>query len=46
MTFHNAIILINSGFKKDKNNLYCYNIFLEKATFALPKKSDRNAKFQ
>ena len=29
MTFNNAAILIRSVFNKDKNNLYCYNIFSE-----------------
>ena len=37
ITFYNVIILINSVFDKDKNN-YCYNIFLEKASYELPKK--------
>ena len=37
MTFHNVIILIKSVFNKDKNNYY-YNIFLEKASYELPKK--------
>ena len=36
ITFHNVIILIKSVFDKDKNN-YCYNIFLEKASYVLPK---------
>ena len=36
MTFHNGIILIMSGFKKEKNNFY-YNMFLEKALNELPK---------
>ena len=38
MIFHNGIILIMSGFKKEKNNFY-YNILLEKALNELPKKS-------
>ena len=37
ITFHDVIILIKSVFNKDKNN-YCYNIFLEKATYEFPKK--------
>ena len=37
MTFHDVIILIKSVFKKDKNNYY-YNIFLQKASYELPKK--------
>ena len=37
MNFHNVIILIKSVFNKDKNNYY-YNIFLEKASYELPKK--------
>ena len=36
ITFHNIIILIESVWNKDKNN-YCYNIFLEKASYELPK---------
>ena len=34
--FHNVIILIRSVFNKNSN--YYYNIFLEKASFELPKK--------
>ena len=37
MTFHNLIILIKSVWNKDKNN-YRYNIFLERASYELPKK--------
>ena len=37
MTFHDFIILIKSGFNKDKIN-YCYNKFLEKVSHKLPKK--------
>ena len=37
MTFHNVIIFIKSVFNKGKNNYY-YNIFLEKASYELPKK--------
>ena len=37
MTFHDVIILVKSVFNKDKNN-YNYNIFLEKASYKLPKK--------
>ena len=37
MTFHGVIILIKIVFNKDKNNYY-YNIFLEKASYELPKK--------
>ena len=37
MTFHNFIILIKSAWNKDKNNYY-FNIFLEKASYDLPKK--------
>ena len=37
MTIHDVIILIKSDFNKDKNNYY-YNIFLEKASYELPKK--------
>ena len=36
MTFHDAVVLIKSVFNKDKNNYY-YNIFLEKASYELPK---------
>ena len=36
-TFHNVIILIKSVFNKDKNSDY-YNIFLEKASYEIPKK--------
>ena len=36
ITFHNFKILIKSVFNKDKNNCY-YNIFLEKASYELPK---------
>ena len=35
-TFHNVIILIKSLFNKDKNNYYY--VFLEKASYELPKK--------
>ena len=37
LTFHDVIILIKSVFDKDKNNYY-YNIFLEKASYELPRK--------
>ena len=37
MTFHNVMMLIKSVFNKNKNNHY-YNIFLEKASYELPKK--------
>ena len=37
MTFHNVTMLIKSVFNKNKNNHY-YNIFLEKASYELPKK--------
>ena len=37
MTFGNVIILIKLVWNKDKNNSY-YNIFLENATYELPKK--------
>ena len=37
ITFHNVIIFIMVVFNKDKNNYY-YNIFLEKASYELPKK--------
>ena len=37
MTFYNVIILIKLVFNKNKNN-YDYNIFLEKASYELPKK--------
>ena len=36
MIFHDVIILIKSVLNKDKNNYY-YNIFLEKASYELPK---------
>ena len=36
MTFHNVMILIKLVFNEDKNNYY-YNIFLEKASYQLPK---------
>ena len=36
MPLHNAVILIMSIFNKYKNNCY-YNIFLEKASYELPK---------
>ena len=36
MNFHDAVILITSVFNEDKNNYY-YNIFLEKASYELPK---------
>ena len=41
ITFHNVVILSKSAFSvfnKDKSNYYC-NIFLEKASYELPKKS-------
>ena len=37
MVFHKVIVLIKSVFSKDKNNYY-YNIFLENASYELPKK--------
>ena len=37
MSFCNVIILVKSVWNKDKNN-YCYNIFLEKASYNLPEK--------
>ena len=37
ITLCNVIILVKSIWNKDKNNYY-YNIFLEKATYELPKK--------
>ena len=37
MTFHHVPILIKSVFNKYKNK-YCYNIFLEKASYMLSKK--------
>ena len=37
MTFHNVIILIRSVFNKNKNSYY-FSIFLEKASYELPKK--------
>ena len=37
MTFYNVIILIKLLFNKNKNNYY-YHIFLEKASYELPKK--------
>ena len=37
MTFHNVMMLIKSVFNKNKNSHY-YNIFLEKASYELPKK--------
>ena len=36
MTFHDVIILIKSVFHKDKN--HDYNVFLENASYELPKK--------
>ena len=39
ITFHDVIILIQSFFNKDKKNYY-YNIFLEKASYELPKSAD------
>ena len=36
ITFHNSLILIKSGFTKDKNNYYYY-IILEKALYELSK---------
>ena len=36
MNFHNVKIIVNSVWKKHKNN-YCYNIFLEKASNELSK---------
>ena len=37
MIFHDVTILMKSVFNNDKNNYY-YNIFLEKASYELPKK--------
>ena len=37
MTFHNVKIPIKLVFNKDKK-IYYYNIFLEKASYELPKK--------
>ena len=37
MTFHHVIIHIKLVFNKDENN-YRYNMFLEKASYKLPKK--------
>ena len=37
VTFHNVKILIKSVCNKDRNNYFC-NIFLEKASYELPKK--------
>ena len=37
MTLRNVIILVKSVWNKDKNS-YDYNIFLEKASYELPKK--------
>ena len=37
MTFLIVIMFIKSVFSKDKNNYY-YNIFLENASYELPKK--------
>ena len=37
VTFHNVIIHTKSVFNKDENNYY-YNIFLENASYELPKK--------
>ena len=37
LTFLDAMILIKWAFNKDKDNYY-YNIFLEKASYKLPKK--------
>ena len=45
VTFHNAIILIQSVFNKDKNNYY-YNIFLEKASNQFPKKISSCIKYK
>ena len=36
ITFHN-VIMLKSGFNKDKNNFY-YNIFLQKSLYKLPEK--------
>ena len=36
MTLSNVIILVKSVWNKDKNN-YCYDIFLGKASYVLPK---------
>ena len=36
MTFHNVMVLIQLVFDKDKSNYY-YHIFLEKASYELPK---------
>ena len=38
LTLHNVITLIKSVSNKDKN--YCYNIFLEKASYQLPRNND------
>ena len=38
MNFHKVPKFIESVFNEDKNNYY-YNIFLEKASYELPKKS-------
>ena len=43
--FHNAIILIQSVFNRDKNNYY-YNIFLEKASNEFPKKISSCIKYK
>ena len=37
ITFHSVIILIKSVWNTDKNNYY-YNIFLQKASYELPKR--------
>ena len=39
LTFHVAIIYINSVSNKEQNH-YCYNIFLEKCFYQLPKTND------
>ena len=36
-TFYNVVILIKSVWNKDKKNYY-YNMYLEKASYELPKK--------
>ena len=37
MTLRNVVILVKSVWNKDKSNYY-YNMFLEKASYELPKK--------
>ena len=39
LTLHNVIILVKSVFNKNQNH-YCYNLFLEKCSFQLPKNND------